>query len=59
MTAPKTSQRRIFQSIERQTKGSMWILAATSSMYAVGTTSEGGKIRTKLVTVKAEKPKPL
>jgi len=37
----------------------MWILAATSSMYAVGTTSEGGKISTKLVTVKAEKPKPL
>jgi hypothetical protein len=59
MTVPKTSQRRIFQSIERQTKGSMWILAATSSMYAVGTTSEGGKISTKLVTVKAEKPKPL
>ena len=35
------------------------MLAATSSMYAVGTTSEGAKIRAKLVTVKAEKPKPL
>jgi len=28
-------------------------------MYAVGTTSEGGKISAKLVTVNAEKPKPL
>ena len=59
ITTPKTSQRRIFQSMERQTKGSMCILAAISSIYAVGTISEGGKISAKLVTVKAEKPKPL
>ena len=58
-TAPKTSQRRIFQSTCRQTNGNMWILAAISSKNAVGTTSAGGKISDKLVTVKAEKPKPL
>jgi hypothetical protein len=37
----------------------MNILAAISSKKAVGTTSAGGKINDKLVTVRAEKPKPL
>jgi hypothetical protein len=35
------------------------MLAAISSMNAEGTTSAGGKISDKLVTVRAEKPKPL
>ena len=56
---PKTSQFNFCQSIDLQTIGSMNMLAAISSKKAVGTTSAGGKINDKLVTVRAEKPKPL
>ena len=56
---PKTSQFNFCQSIELQTIGSMNMLAAISSKKAVGTTSAGGKINDRLVTVRAEKPKPL
>jgi hypothetical protein len=56
---PKTSQFNFCQSIDLQTIGSMNILAAISSKNAVGTTSAGGNINDKLVTVRAEKPKPL
>ena len=37
----------------------MKMLAAISNKKAVGTTSAGGKINDKLVTARAENPKPL
>ena len=56
---PKTSQFNFCQSIDLHTIGSMNMLATISSKKAVGTTSAGGKINDKLVTVRAEKPNPL
>ena len=58
-TAPTPNTATLRHATSRQTKGSMWRLAAISKRNAAGTTSAGGSSKACVVTMSPENPKPV